>query len=351
MTKELVQKAHDILRELQSSGSGGRKGCKLGKPCKATCISRDDKCRVSFPGPLSNSLSKAAQKIGLYNNKSYNWAELVTAVVILNPSVSSREDIIKEIKNKNLMVSYPEKYVENLNLRSDKDINNYISSAKKYLPSIAKGSVSRVYVLGATAQGAFPEVEKLNKGLSAKEKKSDVIVITDKGPVGISVKSNPNDRLTNYSLEGMTGENGKKLREERKSFMKSLTQKGLTPQEVRDTFAKKDPPPFVKNLYKFIEDNKSQIITEWIKGMSAGKSPYPVYQFDGVKLKDMGDLGRELTEKKDRITILAQPRTGKGTSIYYEVFIDGEKRFQWEFRKVASGATMETRVREKPVTR
>ena len=349
MAKELVQKAHAILKELQGSGS---KNCKKGKPCGASCVQSGKYCVLPLSPRLNPEITAVAK--GLYNNKSYNWAEMVTAVVIANPNVKTKADLIKAIKSEKIQVTHPDKYVENLKLRSDAQVEEYINNAReKFAPLL--GDVKRVYILGATKQDSFPEVVAANAHIPADQKKqlkADILVMTDKGPVGISVKSSPGDRTTNFSIEKMTGEDGKKLREVRKKFIQSLEAKGLTQREIRDSFASREGNAYTRAFEKFVESHKNQIVDQWIQGVGVEQVRYPLYQFDGVNLKDQHQLGRYLRSNEDKITIRSQPRSGKGTSVYYEVFVDGKKEYQWEFRKwETSTTTMETRSRTREAKR
>ena len=185
------------------------------------------------------------------------------------------------------------------------------------------------------------------KGSIKKENKADVIFYNDKGqPIGVSIKSSIHDRTTNFSLEKMTGEQGAELRKFRNDYLKELREKGLNESQIRDDFANKEMSPYMSHLNNFILTNKPKIIDEWIKGVGVENVKYPIYQFDGKNLKDQQVLGRYLRANRDNIDIRLQPRSGKGTSLYYEVFVNGKKEYQWEFRKVMSSTTsLETRVR------
>ena len=214
---------------------------------------------------------------------------------------------------------------------------------------MTKDGVSKVYVLGANTQKGV--IAELNKGLDKKENKADIIFYNDKGqPIGVSVKATQRDRTTNFSLEKMTGEQGAELRKFRKDYLKELRGKGLNESQIRDDFANKKMSPYMSHLNNFILTNKSKIIDEWIKGVGVENVKYPIYQFDGKNLKDQQELGRYLRANQDKIDIKLQPRTGGGTSLYYEVFVNRKKEYQWEFRKVMTSTTsLETRVRTKEI--
>jgi hypothetical protein len=346
MAKELIQKADAILKELQSSGTKGSKSCKKGKACGAGCVKPDFSCVLPLPAKLNPQITAVAKD--LYSNKSYNWAEMVTAVVAANPEVKTKKELIEALKDNKIQVTHPDRYIENLNLRSDKMVEEYITNTREKLAPVL-GKVERVYILGATKQDAFPEVVKVNSHIPADQKKqlkADIIAITSKGPVGISVKSSPGDRTTNFSLEKMTGEDGKKLRVARKAYIDSLKKKGMSEREIRDDFAKKEGNSYTRAFEKFVDNHKKQIIDQWIQGVGVEQVKYPLYQFDGKNLKDQQKLGRYLRANEDKIELKVQPRTGKGTSVYYEVFVAGKKEYQWEFRKWETGSTnLETRVR------
>jgi len=303
-----------------------------------------------MPQPTQKPLIKTATLMENFNNKSYNFTELVSAVVIADPTVKTKEDVISAVKNnEKIIIEHPERYIKDLDIRSPKLVEDYIESAKEKFAPLTKDGVSKVYVLGANTQKGL--IAELNKGLDKKEKKADIIFYNDKGqPIGVSVKASQRDRTTNFSLEKMTGEQGAELRKFRKDYLKNLRESGLSEVEIRDDFAKKQMSPYMSHLNNFILTNKQKIINEWIKGMGAENVKYPVYQFDGKNLKDQQELGRYFRASQDNIDIRLQPRSGKGTSLYYEVFVNGEKEYQWEFRKVmGSSTTLETRVRTKEI--
>jgi len=327
-----------------------RKRCSLGKSCGATCIERRDACLLELPQSTHEPLSKTATLIQNFNNKSYNFAELVSAVVIADPTVKTKADVVNAVRNnKKIIIDYPERYIENLKMRSSKLVEDYISSAKEKFAPLTKDGVSKVYVLGANAQKN--SIAELNKGLAKKENKADIIFYNTKGqPIGISVKSSQGDRTTNFSIEKMTGQAGVELRKFRNNYLKELREIGLNEDQIRNDFAKKQMSPYMSHLNNFILTNKPKIIDEWIKGVGVENVKYPIYQFDGKNLKDQQELGRYLRSNQDKIDIKLQPRTGRGTSLYYEVFVNGKKEYQWEVRKVMEGSTtLETRVRNKEV--
>ena len=327
-----------------------RKRCSLGKSCGATCIERADACLLELPQSVQEPLSKTATLVQNFNNKSYNFAELVSAVVIADPTVKTKADVVKAVQNnKKIIIDYPERYIENLKMRSSKLVEDYISSAKEKFAPLTKDGVSKVYVLGANAQKN--SIAELNKGLAKKENKADIIFYNNKGqPIGLSVKSAQGDRTTNFSVEKMTGEAGVELRKFRNNYIKELREIGLNADQIRDDFAKKQMSPYMSHLNNFILTNKPKIVDEWIKGVGVENVKYPIYQFDGKNLKDQQELGRYLRANQDKIEIKLQPRTGRGTSLYYEVFVNGKKEYQWEVRKVMEGTTtLETRVRNKEI--
>jgi len=274
----------------------------------------------------------------------------VSAVVIADPTVKTKADVVNAVRNnKKIIIDYPERYIENLKMRSSKLVEDYISSAKEKFAPLTKDGVSKVYVLGANAQKN--SIAELNKGLAKKENKADIIFYNTKGqPIGISVKSSQGDRTTNFSIEKMTGQAGVELRKFRNNYLKELREIGLNEDQIRNDFAKKQMSPYMSHLNNFILTNKPKIIDEWIKGVGVENVKYPIYQFDGKNLKDQQELGRYLRSNQDKIDIKLQPRTGRGTSLYYEVFVNGKKEYQWEVRKVMEGSTtLETRVRNKEV--
>jgi hypothetical protein len=93
----------------------------------------------------------------------------VSAVVIADPTVKTKADVVNAVRNnKKIIIDYPERYIENLKMRSSKLVEDYISSAKEKFAPLTKDGVSKVYVLGANTQKGV--IAELYKGLDKKRK-------------------------------------------------------------------------------------------------------------------------------------------------------------------------------------
>lgn len=280
----------------------------------------------------------------------HNFTELIFAIAFHDKSVETYEQIIDHPFSH----QYP-KYLADLKLRSKRVVEKYLTSTREMISEQNFPPVSRVEITGKNPdQCENPEVIELNKGLSHKEKKSDVMVKFENGEwVGFSIKATSTAPLTGYSVEEIFSDKRKELKAARHQIVKDAGLPHLSrdyrqayfaagrSKEFRDMYNSLfySENPYWVMLGSEIENNKSTIIREWSKGMFP-QTPYCLFQFDGEKLFRM-DGGRDLSTF-DLIRTKNPRRDRKGSAkIFYLVTINGSEEWRWEIR-FKSGAGIQS---------
>ena len=271
----------------------------------------------------------------------HNFTELIFAIAFHDKSVETYEQIIDHPFSH----QYP-KYLADLKLRSKIVVEKYLTSTREMISEQDFPPVSRVEITGKNPdQCDNTEVIELNKGLSHKEKKSDVMVKFENGEwKGFSIKASSDASLSGYSVEKIFFDKRKELKAARHQIVKdaglphlyrdyrqAYVAAGKT-KEFTDMYNSLfySENPYWVMLGSEIEDNKSTIIREWSKGMFP-QTPYRLFQFDGEKLFRM-DGGRDLSTF-DLIRTEDPRRDPKGSAkIFYSVRINGLEEWRWEIR-------------------
>jgi hypothetical protein len=318
-----------LLEELQKQS----KKCTIGKSCGSSCVNSGKDCAITVKKKVSKSLSEVSKQVDRKKRArcEENWAELIVSAVLENPSVNSIEDVLSS-----KVANTEPAYVKDLQKRDPGKVTEYIQNFKSELKKagINTSDIESVYLLGKQ-QGKYPEIEKLQKGLNLKEKKSDVIVKLKNGKfIGISVKSSSGATLTNYAIEKLVPDFSKKLEETRLRMVKEAGlpddfQKNLRPK-YNDLF-RGARNPYHNLLREAIMSKKDEVLSEWTKGLFS-QTPFPVYSFDGTKLRANDNRA---VEKSDFDLIpIENPNPGaKGAAkAYFLVTENGKPSYIWDVR-------------------
>jgi hypothetical protein len=324
-----------LLEELQKES----KRCTKGKSCGASCVNPQKDCEVSVPRKASQSLSKVSEEVTRKKRArcEENWAELIVAAVLENPSANGIEDIL------NSKVAGTETgYVNDLKKRRPELVSAYIQNFKSELKKagISPNDVQKVYLLGKQ-QDKYPELEKLQQGLDRKEKKSDILVKMKNGSyAGFSVKASSGATLTNYAIEKLLPSFQEELKNTRLKMVKDAGlpdefQKALRPK-YNDLF-RGGRNPYHNLLRKVVIDNKEEVLEKWTKGLFS-KTPFPIYSFDGSKLRS-NDSSSVKSSKFDLIAIENPNPNARGAAkSYFLVTENGKPSYLWDVRWKGSPA-------------
>jgi hypothetical protein len=350
MAKELIQRANAILEELRSSGSKGRKNCRVGKACKATCINKGVACRVNFPRPLSSQIGKVADQVKTLN---YQWSEAAVAAVLMGKKIKSKEDLVDYLKNSTL--ANADKYASNLvqgtkgdgKSIEEKKFMEYINHLEKsFSPFI--GKVSRVSLAGSTRD--TPSIRDLDEGLNKKQIKADVMFWIGGRPNGISVKAMDQATLVNYTV----GEYDKKGSNLRTLRADALEEAGV-PKNWRvlaggDAGAKKSfrdkanavfsdkSHPYWKELKKQITENETSFVKTLIEGYTGTGVRYPLYEVSDRRMKNLKEVREKLLDPSVKLGVrfyergLKLKKDSKAASMPFMVTANGKDVFQGDIR-------------------
>lgn len=163
-------------------------------------------------------------------NVDYNSYELIFALYCCNEKIKNKDDVMNANfeEYNNVLMGCTElqfkKYKEDVYVRKNKEIENYINNIKNKLYNIVNDKIKYVYLEGKNI--ITPKIKDLNKGVDTKKAKADVYLeMENKKIIGISIKQNDKCILTNYSVEKMIGEvssdnSRKELSKERKKVLK-----------------------------------------------------------------------------------------------------------------------------------
>ena len=347
MAKELVQKAHAILKELQGSGS---KSCKKGKSCKSTCISKGIACRVKLPRSLSSQVNKAADQVKTLN---YQWSEAAVAAVLMGRTIRSKKDLVDYLKGSTL--ANADKYASNLTDGTkgdgksvkDEDFVKYIKHLETSLAPFI-GRVSRVSIAGSTRD--TPSIQELDKGLNKKQVKADVMFWAGGRPHGVSVKAMDGATLVNYTV-GSYDRKGTDLQRLR---TEALTNAGVprnwrtlagSDKELKKTFRDRANAVFANKSHPYWKALKEQVIQDkqnflrtLIEGYTGTGVGYPLFEVSDKRIKNLGKVREQLLDPSVKLDIrfvereLKRKKESESGSLPFIVTANGENVFKGEIR-------------------
>ena len=330
-----AQAGKEFLRELQR----GSKKCKAGKSCGASCVSPSKDCEIKLDSKTSSALDKVSEDVDRKKRArcEENWAELIVAAVFENPDSSSIYDILSTE-----IASTEKGYVKDLQKRDPRKVDKYIDNFKKELSKsgIDLQDVDKVFLMGKD-QGKYPEIEKLQEGLNRKEKKGDVIIRTKSGEyIGFSVKASSGATLTNYAIEKLLPGYADKLKETRLKMVKDaglpdVFDKALRPK-YNDLF-RGGRNPYHNLLRDSVMKNKDEMLKQWSSGLFS-KTPFPVYSFDGNKLRANDSLSVKGTSFDLKAIENPNPGARGAAKIYFLVTENGKPSYIWDVRWKGSPA-------------
>jgi len=301
---------------------------KNGKVCK-TCIKI-----LSNTGNYCKRKGHSIERIISISNTNrknvdYNFAELLVAVCLKCDNIGNRDDIINNVKT--IKCLKKDEYIKDINFRSEKQINNYISFINKEKKNF--GEIKEVYLLGKNTN-CFPEITKLNKNLSQIHCKSDIMLkLVNNSWIGISVKSQKDSFLTNYSIQKILS-NGKELEKVKREFLKSkgyLEFKKEDRKKINSLFYPGKENIYWDSLYNSIEIEKEKVISLIKEGLCSSNTPYKVFEVDGENVIDLDKLQEKLYSKKIELVKKEYPNK-KAAKMWYDILVDGIKKYSIEIR-------------------
>ncbi len=232
----------------------------------------------------------------------YNAFELIFALCCLFANLHTKTDILNacfnQCKEKGLEGCTKEtfeKYQEDVEQRTDSEVQNYIKNFRLNFAGIISATVDKVYLEGKIL--STEKLQKLNNGINKKQAKADVYVEdSSQNFYGFSVKQNMFCTKTNYSVEKILsellgGDEGKKLKKDmamvRRDVLKNVDIDNKNLKQNRD----KANESFYDSLegtniyWKLVREklanNVKSIEKVLIRSMFSSDLQYPLYEFDG----------------------------------------------------------------------
>jgi len=333
-----AQAGKDFLDDLLKEAKG-RKTCKKGKSCGASCVNPDKDCQVKVSKKVSSALSKVAGEVDRKKRArcEENWAELIVASILENPNASTIDDVLSTSVAKT-----EQGYVQDLKKRKPEKVVQYIQNFKREAEKagINLNDVDKVFLMGKD-QGKYPEIEEVQKGLNRKEKKGDVIIRTKSGKyIGFSVKASSGATLTNYAIEKLLPGFSDDLKKARLKMVKDAGlpdefDKALRPK-YNDLF-RGGRNPYHNLLRESVMKEKESMLKQWSSGLFS-KTPFPVYSFDGNKLR--ANDSNSVKNSNFDLKAIENPNPGArgAAKIYFLVTENDKPSYIWDVRWKGSPA-------------
>lgn len=274
----------------------------LGKVCKAcekswklhgTYCSRPGHHKTRHIKDKKKKLEKVVKTF----HRDFNYCELIAAVCLKFPDIHNREDIKSAAKN--LPGVNISKYLQNLESRNDTQIHNYINFVNSHRVSFP--NIKEVYLIGKSKSN-FPELEFLSQGLDIKDNKADLFVVdTQDRWIGVSIKSSPQDFLTNFSLEKLFP-NGEEIKRVRLQYLREQGYPSFKKEErteVNELFYQLPgrENPYWEKVKESINQYEFELLQYLLNTIYSQKVPYPMIELNGVEMKCLqndfpGHLGK-----------------------------------------------------------
>lgn len=253
----------------------------------------------------------------------YNAFELIFAKCCLFTDLHTKSDILgtdfAECQQKGLKGCTKEnfeKYQEDVEQRTDGEVQNYIKNFRLNIAGIITGTISTVYLEGKIL--STEKLLKLNNGIDRKQAKADVYVEDSfQNIYGFSVKQNMSCTKTNYSVEKilaelLDGDEREKLKKDmamvRRDVLKNVGINNKNLKQNRDKANKSfyDSLEGTNTYWNLVREklakNIKSIKKVLVRNMYSSDLAYPLYEFDGntfEKLFTTENDNVEFVEYKD----------------------------------------------------
>lgn len=284
-------------------------------------------------GEMENSKKKR-------KNCDTNWAEAVVAIKYIFPDLNTKQMIIdnwskftesKKLKIKDSLLL--EKYYQDILIRSDSEINQYLNNLNN--PIINTNDILSVYLVGKSYKD-FPELVELNQQFNIKRTKSDVYIKSNSNLfTGISVKAGKGCTMTNYSIEkilyNMGVDGNKILKKKRNKVLLDGLGCSKYSKEQREQanklFYDKNNEYFIE-IIRLLDEHNEQFTNTLLEEVFCAL-PYDYYLFNGIKYIDLNKTSNDIKGKEKKIIRYVEKESPKAAKLWYKVFIDNEPR--WKF--------------------
>jgi hypothetical protein len=264
-------------------------------------------------------------------NVDYPWSEYIVYIVCKGgEKIKEFAEIIL-----NFDESVPKGYLKDILRTNPKMVIDYYN---RFYEEFEKMNINvlQVFLLGKN-QSRFPEIKQLHLNLVNVKLKADIIVKTQETFIGFSVKTTPNDTLTNYSVYKM-------LNLEQIDLLKSTQNRVIVEKELstdrnvyrsnRESYnrvfanSRTIDNDYHRLLNRLILENSETILRQWYKNLF-GELPYRLYTFNGTSLTN---------ESVSPLSIDIKPienpakRPEGAAKLFYAIYEGDKIVYKWEIR-------------------
>ena len=270
------------------------------------------------------------------------WSELVYVTALLFPHIKSKIELLSLrnvlIPNSKLECQEKliDKYFDDLVHRSDIIVNNYLQNIVPF-----NQEIETVYLTGKTNK--YPEIKKLNlnpetkKPFNKKYTKSDIYFkFTDGTFAGVSVKSSKKDTKSNYSVEKIfkglgVQTNFKNIRFQmlKDKFGEDNFRYGREQRKDANALFYDKNNLYFQEIIKTISENRASFTEVLMKYLYPDILPYPIYEYDGLQLKNLKELhSPELVEIRRNTNY----ETNTSAKLWYSIYQEEKEIYKFEIR-------------------
>jgi hypothetical protein len=274
---------------------------------------------------------KQEKQVKVRKNVDYPWSEYIVYIVCkAGPKIIDFAEIESTFDE-----TVPKGYLKDISRTNPKTVMDYYNRFYEEFQKMDL-KVLKVFLLGKN-QNRFPEIKQLHLNLVNVKLKADIIVKTQETFIGFSVKTTPNDTLTNYSIYKM-------LEPEQTSLLK-LTQKSIIVKNGLSTdrtvyrskresynrlFANGSTidNDYHRLLNQIILENSETVLRQWYKNLF-GELPYRLYTFNGTTLTNESISPLSIDIKP----IVNPAKHPEGAAkLFYALYENDKIIYKWEIR-------------------
>jgi|TARA_B110000114_G_scaffold64841_1_gene68956 hypothetical protein len=276
----------------------------------------------------------------------HNSHELIFALVVCNPLLHYKEDIIHSSYEyyKHMLFGCDEiefnKYKNDVFCRTKKDVDSYIFNIKTRIPVV---DVKYVYLEGKKI--TTPKLKQLNRNIDLKHAKADVYVETNEGIIiGFSIKQDTLCTKSNFSVEKMLSEcveDKTQYKREMSDIRKQLLRSnGITGTNIKSMRQKanelfydslENTNPYWNILKKNIDTHILDIKSSLVKHLFPVNLPYDLYEFDGITFERLNILIQNVEFNEEPSYYYSKGIRRNAAKLFYKLVIE-HKVFRVEIR-------------------
>ena len=316
-------------------------------PKKVNCGGRvvdTGKCRQTL-SPANQQATNEARKDVEKASHTHQHTEALVAAVLLGKPINSKADLAKAIEEMDgINLTEKDRFIAHLdskvkNKKQEERLVEYAKNIREQFKDIV-GQVDHVSVAGGSQRRLDPRVAEVDKGLNARQQKSDIYVWVKGKPIGISVKDDPGAQLTNFGGVEKLNSELKQMRIamlEEAGFNKKW-KTGLTPDERKAIRTKMNDlfrggqGPYWEKFREVVNANQGKLLKEVLEGYTAHGAPFKIVETDGKNLYNLKDEYAKMFNPNSKLEMRVLPHRPGAVAMDTGIFLDGKQIMQGEIR-------------------